>query len=232
VPFLADKGEDAAWCIINRTMNAVALHAMGRLEDASTQFEEAERMTKDRLPSFSRYYSTHNFWYCDLLLDQGREADVLQRAAETLVWFEQKRWLLLMALDHLSLGRAHLLGVQRGARGDLAQAAAHLKDSVDGLRRAGQQDHFPLGLLVRAALHTHTHAFALARKDLDEAHAIATRCGFRLHEADAHLGYARLAFAEGAPTAAHPHLARARAIIEETGYHRRDGELAALERMS
>jgi hypothetical protein len=43
-----------------------------------------------------------------------------------------------------------------------------------------------------AALHTHTRDFAHACDDLDEAIDLATRCGFRLHEADAHLGYARL----------------------------------------
>ncbi len=131
-------------------------------------------------------------------------------------------------------GRAHLLAVQRSkAAGDLAEAALPLliKASVDGLRRAGFQEHLPLGLLARAALHTHTHAFDLARKDLDEALTLATRCGFRLHETDAHLGHARLALAEGStPAAALPHLTAARALIAATGYHRRDEELATLER--
>jgi hypothetical protein len=87
----------------------------------------------------------------------------------------------------------------------------------------------PLGFLARAALHTHTRTFALAHKDLDEALSLATRCGLRLHEADAHLGLARLSLAEDAPAAALDHLAKARAIIGETGYHRRDEELAGLE---
>ena len=87
----------------------------------------------------------------------------------------------------------------------------------------------PLGLLARAALHTHTRAFDLARRDLDEALTLATRCGFRLHEADAHLAYARLSLAEGATTTALPHLAKARALITATSYHRRDEELAVLD---
>jgi hypothetical protein len=85
-----------------------------------------------------------------------------------------------------------------------------------------------LGLLARAALHTHTRAFALARHDLDEALTIAQRCGLRLHEADAHLGLARLSLAEGAPDTARDHLAKARTIITATGYHRRDPDLAEL----
>ena len=73
-------------------------------------------------------------------------------------------------------------------------------------------------------------AFDLARHDLDEVLTLATRCGLRLHEADAHLGHARLALADptAGPAAAREHVERARAIIEETGYHRRDGELAEL----
>ena len=147
-----------------------------------------------------------------------------------LTWRGPGDSLLDIALDHLSLGRAHLRAVQRGAGGDLAQAASHLAASVNGLRRAGYQEYLSLGFLARAALHAHTRAFALARKDLDEAFSIATRCGFRLHEADAHLGYARLSLAEGAPAAARPHLEAARKLIKATGYHRRDGELAELSR--
>jgi hypothetical protein len=103
------------------------------------------------------------------------------------------------------------------------------RDDV-GLRRAGAQEFIALGLLARAALHTYTRAFSLARKDLDEALTLATRCGFRLHEADAHLAYARLSLAEGAPASARPHLTAARKLIEATGYHRRDRDLAELDR--
>ena len=51
----------------------------------------------------------------------------------------------------------------------------------------------------------------------------------RLHEADAHLEYARLHLAEGDGEAARASLADARKIVHETGYRRRDGALAELE---
>jgi hypothetical protein len=65
-----------------------------------------------------------------------------------------------------------------------------------------------------------------------EALTLSTRCGFRLHEAGAHLAYARLHLAETppAPPAARHHLGLARAIIHTTGYHRRDPDLAELDR--
>ena len=226
---LADRSGDAFWRMGSRTTLAAALHAMGLRDEAAAQFEEAERMQKERQPAYPLLYSLRGFRYCDLLLDQGRDAEVRERAAQMLVPVPSWYSLLDIALDHLSLGRAHLLAVQRGAAANLAEAASHLAASVDGLRRSGQQDDLPLGLLARAALRTHTRDFPDARHDLDEALALATRCGFRLHEADAHLGLARLALAEDAAAAALDHLAAAGTLIRETGYHRRDEELAELE---
>jgi tetratricopeptide (TPR) repeat protein len=226
---LADRSGDTFQPMLTRTDLAAVLHAMGIRDEAAVQFEEGERMQREMEPVHPLLYSLRGFQYCDLLLDQGCDAEVRGRAAQTLLWVEAQQWLLDIALDHLSLGRGHLVAAQRGSSTDLAKAASHFAASVDGLRRAGQQDYIPLGLLTRAALSTHTGEFALAHHDLDEALALAQRCGFRLREADAHLGLARLSLAERAPAAAHPHLVAARAIITETGYHRRDGELHALE---
>ena len=225
---LADESGDAFQRILKRTKLAAALHATSLREEAAAQLEEAERMQKAWQPAYPLLYSLQGFRYCDLLLDQGRDAEVRERAAQTLEWAKRHLGLLDVALDHLSLGRAHLLAFHRGAAADLAEAASHLTASVDGLRRAGGQEFIPLGLLARAALRTHTRDFALARHDLDEALALAQRCGFRLHEADAHLGLARLSLAEGAPAQALASLALARKIVDATGYHRRDAELADL----
>ena len=73
---------------------------------------------------------------------------------------------------------------------------------------------------------------AEARAALNEALDIATRdpAGYmKLFVTDCHLGYARLALAEKKPNVAGDELTQARALIEETGYHRRDAELAELE---
>jgi hypothetical protein len=208
---------------------AVVQHAMGFLAEAAAQFVEAEQMQAEWRPSFSLLYSHRGFRYCDLLLDQGHVAEVEKRAVQGLKLAKRQHWIIDIALDHLSLGRAGLLTVQRDATGDLSEAILHLKHAVDGFRRASQQNYLPLGLLARAAIHTHTRAFALARKDLTEALTIATRCGFRLHECDAHLGFARLSLEEGDPAAARTHLAKAAKLVADTGYHRRDGELRELQ---
>jgi tetratricopeptide (TPR) repeat protein len=226
---LAEKSGDANRRMVNGTTLAAALHATGLREEAAAQFEEAERMQKEWEPAYPLLYSLRGFQYCDLLLDQGRNAGVRERAMKALEVAEAHRDLLSIALDHLSLGRTHLLAVQHDTCADLAPAASHLQQAVDGLRRAARQDHLALGLLARAALHTYARAFAAARKDLNEAFSLATRCGFRLHEADAHLAYARLSLAEAHPASALDRLAKARALISATGYHRRDEELAQLD---
>ncbi|MDI1451402.1 tetratricopeptide repeat protein [Polyangium sp. 6x1] len=226
---LASNSSEANALINSETTLATILHKLGDSSAAVAIFEETERMQRVLEPARPLLYVLRGFHYCDALLDQDRYTDVAERAAQTLQWVTARNWTLFVALDHLSLGRANHLIAQRGAIDKLAQAAFHLARAVDGLRHSGQQDYLPLGLLARAALHTHTRNFADTRRDLDEALTLATRSGFRLHEADAHLGYARLFLAEGNRPAAREHLAKARAIIDETGYHRRDGELAELE---
>jgi tetratricopeptide (TPR) repeat protein len=226
---LADRSGNAFLTRNFRTTLAMIQHEMGHQSKAAAKFEEAERMQQEDQPATPLLYSRGGFHYCGLLLDQGRIDEVFDRAAKSLELAIRNQQLLSIALDHLSLGCAHLISIQRGTISDLAHATSHLWQAVDGFRRAGVQEYLPRGLLARAALHTHTRDFAAARHDLDEALTLSTRCGFRLHEADAHLGYARLALAEGHLAPAREHLAKARSIIDATGYHRRDGELTTLE---
>jgi tetratricopeptide (TPR) repeat protein len=190
-------------------------------------------------PQFPLLYSLSGFQYCDLLLGRGKVQEVQDRAAQTLEWAKQYLGLLPIALDYLSLGRAHLLQARQEGTGDpstglrtsFTQAAAHLGRAVDGLRQAGTQHHIPLGLLARAELRRVMGSLDRARADLEEALSIATRGGMRLHEADCHLEYARLHLACGEEEKARQSLAKAKEMIEDMGYHRRDGEVAELEEM-
>ena len=168
---------------------------------------------------------------------------MLERADTIFKWRKLPQWnpaydpLLDIALDHLSLGRAHLLQARQEGTSDpstslrtsFAQAMAHLEQAVDGLRQAGQQDDLPRGLLAWAELRRVTGSLDRARADLEEALSIATRGGMRLHEADCHLEYARLHLACGEKEKARQSLAKAKAMIADMGYHRRDGEVAGLE---
>jgi hypothetical protein len=221
----ADLSGDRFQPIARRTDVAAIAHALGCRDEASTLFGVAERMQRESY-AHGLLHSLQGFQYCDLLLDQDQVAEAKERATMMLKLADER--LLDIAVGHLSLGCANLVALRRGDTANIADS--HLQRAVDGLRNFGSQDFLPLGLVARAALHTHTRDFPLARHDLEEALTLATRCGFRLHECDAHLGLARLALAEGPPSDPRPHLSRARTIIKTTGYHRRDAELADLER--
>jgi hypothetical protein len=112
--------------------------------------------------------------------------------------------LLDIALDTLTLGRAHLgialgnaLPQQRAAtaRDDACTANARLGDAVDGLRGAGNLGWVPRGLLARATFRRSVGDWPGAARDLDEVEEIAEPGPMRLFLCDMALERARLAFA-------------------------------------
>jgi tetratricopeptide (TPR) repeat protein len=222
---LADRSGDEFQRIVNRTKLADALHQAGRIEEAADAFRKAEEMQKRQQPGYGLLYSVQGFRYCDLLLGQGQAREAKQRAAQTLEWAKQYKFLLDIALDRLSLGRAWLLEAEQRGTGDTAPAADFVQRAVDGLRQAGQMDHLPRGLLARVALHRVTGDWIRAERDLTEALRIATRGEMALHLADCHLESARLQLAQGNRDKAREHWETAKAMIERMGYHRRDKEV-------
>ncbi len=228
----ADRSGDAFEKLVSGTILADALAQAGRRQQAAALFEESERRQRDTQPDYPILYSLLGFRFCDLLLDGGDWPAVRARATQTRDWAEQRGLLLDLALDTLSLGRAAHLAARTGetAWGD---AAARLDEAVAELRRAGSMDHLPRGLLARAALRLDLPApeFDGAADDLDEAREIAESGGMRLFLADVLLRETRLALARRQTDAARSILAQARAEIAAMGYHRRDSDLAELERM-
>jgi tetratricopeptide (TPR) repeat protein len=189
---LADRSGDALERMDKRTTLADALHQAGRQSEAESLFREAEKMQKDRQPEYPMMYSINGFRYCDLLLSQGKYQEGLSRAEQTIEIARRNNWLLDIALDYLSLGRAHLLQALQEGSQDFTQAAEHLNQAVDGLRQAGTQHHVPSGLLARAELSRVKAEFDKAQHDIEEAMTIAERGEMGLHQADCHLEYARL----------------------------------------
>ena len=164
---------------------------------------------------------------------------VSQRAAQTIKIAERNNWLLDIALDHLTLGRAALYeAILQGS--SLEPCHSSLKHAVAGLRRAGTQDHLPRGLLTCAWLRSLSGTRTgpeNAQRDLDEAWEIAERGSMRLFLADIHLHRARLfgrTKDEGGNMkypweSPHKDLAEARRLIEKRGYLRRMEELEDAE---
>jgi len=177
------------------------------------------------------------FRYCDLLLAGAERAagggpedrgageicdEVQRRAAEALkIVLNGSSNILDIALGHLALGRARLYrSILKGSAPDAAEP--EIDQAVDGLRRAGQVDELPKGLLTRAWLRSTQGRPEDARADLDEAQEIAERGPMPLYLAEVHLYRARLFHDRAA-------LAEARRLVDQHGYGRRREELEDLE---
>ncbi|MCP5106785.1 MAG: hypothetical protein GY950_25605, partial [bacterium] len=139
-------------------------------------------------------------------------------------------WLLDIALDHLTLGRAWLMQAQKvEAREEAGKKSAEawdrarvfLDQAVTGLRESQRLDCLPLGLLARASYYRLQGDFAPAWRDVTEAGEIAETGGMVLHLCDHHLEAARLCRAEGKNTEATDYFEKAAVMIEKMGYHRR-----------
>ncbi|MCP4699108.1 MAG: hypothetical protein GY862_19985 [Gammaproteobacteria bacterium] len=224
----ADRSGDDFQKESKRTTLADALHQAGELQEAETLFGEAEAMQKQRQPEVPFLYSMRGFRFCDLLLGRSRYREVLERAARTLEIAQQNKWLLEIALDRLSQGRALALQARTEKSAEYAPALERLDQAVAGLRQAGTQDHLPRGLLARAALYRDLKKYKKARADVAEAEEIAQRGGMALHLIDTDLERVRLDLAEGEMKEVGKMLAQAAEKIARTGYGRREAELAAL----
>jgi TIR domain len=251
----ADRSGESPWRVILRTTHAEALHQAGRKAEARKLFAEAEAMQTELQPRFPLLYSLRGFQYCDLLLadaeraaswiavDEGQAQPpietleacraVSKRSERTLDWANASSGALLdIGRDHLTLSRAAFYQAILSGR---APEDDDLREAVDVLRRAGQQQYLPGALLTRALFRAVTGAFDGAREDLDEAYEIAERGPMRLHLADIHLYRTRLFGLTASRPADYPwtsprdDLDAAKKLIDECGYGRRREELADAE---
>jgi tetratricopeptide (TPR) repeat protein len=218
----------------SRTCLADAQHQAGRLSQAKDMFQKAEELQQAREPLRPLLYSGFGLRHYDLLLDQRKYDEVQGRISKVMIWAREvsRR---AEALGYLSLGQAYLLQAQLENTGDYIQAAEFLDRAVDGIRQAGHSDELLRGLLARTACSRlrgaigEADGYDWARADLGEAFALAARGEMRLHEADCHLESARLSLATGDRAMARKAWKQAKEMIEEMGYHRRDGDVAEIE---
>jgi hypothetical protein len=170
---------------------------------------------------------------------------VSQRARKMFEWRLPGDPLLDVARDHLTLGRKALyeaILVSDDFR-LMTSDFSHIDAAVSGLRRSGNVDELPRGLVTRAwlrFLEGKRSGSERTQEDLDEAWEIAERGQMRLFMADIHLYRARLfhavkpypwnKFADGTEgRGPKDDLADARKLIERCGYWRRKEELEDAE---
>ncbi|HKQ72324.1 MAG TPA: hypothetical protein VJ810_01255 [Blastocatellia bacterium] len=256
----ADRSGEAFQRMARLTTYADALHQAGRRAEANARFHEAEQIQLESQPSYPLLYSLRGFQYCDLLLSEAERAawqtilegaerplgqniraeqhflvescqQVYERTTQTLKWAETAHMdMLSSSLDHLTLGRAALFMTILG-QSAIRNLQSEIDAAVSGLRRSGNIDELPRGLLTRAWLRRLTGAHTgpeSAQSDLDEAWEIAEYGPMSLVLADIHLYRARLFFRESSYPWESPanDLAAAERLINKHGYHRRDEELS------
>ena len=248
----ADLAADGALSISSRTQLANVLHLAGESLNSLSVFREAEELKESEEKYIQRFYSLSGFYYCEQLLDMGRDQEVEDKFEKWDQWEYQSSSLLSEPIKHLIFGRIN----QRRKKTELA--FNFLNKSVEGFYKSNRQDYVAYGLLARASIGIQTGSYKSAYKDLIEIHEIAKPSGMRLHLTDYHLEMARLILAVEADPAQYPeatpdrehrilpfadqeepgiltlqeHIAEADRLINETGYHRRDAELAELKQQA
>jgi hypothetical protein len=247
----ADASSSSAVQAYGRTTLVDALHQAGQIQEARLRLAEAESLQviaeasqqgELALPqALIAFVSALGCYRSrDFRLAQGQTAAVIGTTMR-ISGNEQNGYLnpLSVALDNLSLGRAHaILAIMVSqSSGQYATLARNYLDAaVEGLRRAGDEFYLPLGQLARAAFRRSQGDYIAAATDLAETYDIATCGDMRLHLTDWHLESARLALAQitldsdatELRAAAEFHHAKAAKLIADTGYNRRLAELDAI----
>ena len=201
---LADRAGNIPQILGYRTALPDVLHAAGEWGKAADLFADVERRQREVRPGHPFLYSLQGYRYCDSLLSQGRAVEARDRATLTLRRAKTHNFVLDVALDTLTLGRAHCtLALQslarrasaEAARDDLRAAAFRLDGAVEGLLGSGDSARLVRGFIARAAFRRTVGDWDGAKRDLDEAKEIAEPGLMRLYWCDCALEDARLALA-------------------------------------
>ncbi len=235
----ADRSKDENLKEFGRAALATALTAAGDLDRAAALFAEAEAINLGNNPQQPMLYGFQGYLYGNLILARGGAEDALVRGRYQLALAQLG---LGQGMGLANIGYAHLLiGRAQDTLGH-AEASASLDAAVAGLRKSGMMRYLPLALIARAA-HRRRRAAAgetglidKIQEDIAEVEDIAGG-EMKLDLTDLALECARVALdlpaAFDSPTTARAEAARhtedAARLIAETGYYRRDGELAELK---
>ena len=179
----------------------------------------------------------------DLPLDEAERLGtacrvVMQRAQQTLGWaMASNASLLSVALDHLALGSAHLAAHQiqsLSASLDTYNQPLSTSPPTTWTRRwtacggPAMKIIYPTASWPARLCGASREMPRVPPRTSPRSSRSPSAAACALHLCDAHLESALLALATGDPAATRRHLAEARALVEATGYHHRDPEVAAL----
>lgn len=213
---------NAAWDISEATLAGLLSNA-GQREAATDGFLRAESLQCKNEPKARFLYSFRGHTYCRLLLDQGKAAEVVERGNATLEISVRTNRLLDIGLDHQSLGEA------LAQLGQWPQAVQHLDQAITHLQRAGLVQFLAAGHVARAGLQRQLGLWEAAADDLTVAADIAEPVGIKLILTDIALERAQLALARNDRAEARRQWELGAKLVQECGYHRRDGLVAELQ---
>jgi tetratricopeptide (TPR) repeat protein len=222
----AKRSGDLFVRVTTRVRLGDVLHRQGLLEQSAAAFAESETLLRENKKFYPILTMWYGFLYCELLLSQGKVAEVKNRARDMLQSSKQDEGPGFMGLYYLSWAKSLMLDSQQS---ELAKAKECVNRAVDLLRHGGQIDRLMYGLLTRAAFCRQSKHFDLSLRDLSEVFRIASSSGMGLHLADYHLESAHLQLAQDDKKTAREHVVTAKEMINRMGYHRRDKEVAELE---
>ena len=233
----ADRSDEWQMQCSGRAHTGEALALSGQLDRAGAMFAEAEEIQANH-SEMPQLYSFGGCQYGNLIIAQGNAAQALARGRYQLDLAQR----YAKQAGPLNVGFAKLLiGRAQDAFGDI-KAAESLDVAVAMLHKSGMSMYLPLALLARAAHRRgraasgETDLIEGIRSDLAEVEDMAGE-EMRLYLTDLALERARLALdvpaafdsPKAARAEAEAQTAKAAALIADTGYHRRDGELAELQ---
>lgn len=220
----ADHAGDTLSGVISRSALATVLHQVGDTREALELFADAEAREISRGHGLHFLYSLRGFQYGDLLLDEGRVDEVVERARTTLGWAEERNNLLDMGLGRILLGRAAL------SRDQAPEALDYILQAMDDLHAADTLHHLVRARLVRARTLRVLGRYSEAERELDLVQRYSSHLGLRLHRTDGELERAWLLYAQGDLEAARAMLLTVDEAVGLMRYGKRRAELATLSR--
>ena len=205
------------------------LHQSGDFEIANECFKKAENTQKD-VYEFPYLYAAQGFFYLEFLIDFDLDMkELFQRAYYGLNLSIEVFGDFSKSLYWLSLG---VLFRKEHAFDD---ALIVLEEGGNHILKANSKNHiarFYLELAKNWGCPLNTRkSFTKARSYLKEVDDLSTAYNLKLIQGDFHLEMSRLLIAEGKEplNKIQEHVDKAEKLINDTGYHRRDKELADLK---
>ncbi|MFL5328596.1 MAG: AAA family ATPase [Gemmataceae bacterium] len=224
----ADRCRENIQRVVETARVADVLSQRGRTQASRKLFQEAENLQAQSDPTRPSLYAYCGFWFCDLLLDEGRYEDVKRRATYALKIAESDRVLFDIGLSHLSLG----LGMLQSRRGGEVQSADtiedHLRRSIEFLEKSAVLDYLPRALLGMSAYY---FAIGKPKEAAEQCRAtfdLTGETGMHRHEVDCLLMSARISLQLRRRAEARKYLQKVARLVHRIGYRRRLALLSEL----